>query len=190
MKRETHAARVPISTMVARSSCPICVALRDFQNELLKTLESEHCAHFCNMPGWAIANAARAESVTTIFLSALANPDWRVSAPVPDQCDLCRQMHTEKEMRLEEIAQRFHDPKLSNWLHDFGMLCSSHSRDLEARLPKELQRTVQEMSQRNAIELTETIEEFLEQVKKGSRTGGGALGRAAEFLVAQRGIEG
>jgi hypothetical protein len=43
MKRETHAARLPITTIVARRSCAICIALREFQNDLVKHLSSDDC---------------------------------------------------------------------------------------------------------------------------------------------------
>jgi hypothetical protein len=44
------------------------------------------------------------------------------------------------------------------------------------------------MLQRTIAELNQELEAFLEHTKSGMHTGGGVLGRAAEFLVAQRGI--
>ena len=46
----------------------------------------------------------------------------------------------------------------------------------------------QTMSQKVG-ELEQELDEFLQQAKRGEHTGGGVLGRAAEYLVAQRGIE-
>ena len=37
-------------------------------------------------------------------------------------------------------------------------------------------------------EIAETLEDFLGRAQAGDHAGGGILGRAAEFLVAQRGI--
>ncbi len=52
--------------------------------------------------------------------------------------------------------------------------------------------TVQKAIEESAIcttsELEKELEEFLQQAKRGNHAGGGVLGRAAEFLVAQRGI--
>ncbi|MGA7921687.1 MAG: hypothetical protein WCA38_18650 [Candidatus Acidiferrales bacterium] len=42
---------------------------------------------------------------------------------------------------------------------------------------------------RKARELEQELQEFLQHAKTGDHTGGGVLGRAAEYLVAQRGIE-
>jgi hypothetical protein len=44
------------------------------------------------------------------------------------------------------------------------------------------------MSQK-AGELEQQLRVFLQQAKKGEHAGGGILGRAAEYLVAQRGVE-
>jgi hypothetical protein len=189
MKREADAARTPITAIVARSSCSICVALREFQNDLVKHLSSNDCVFFCNTHAWVVANSAPAESVATIFLKAIANPEWRPAASVPNECDVCRKMYEEKELRLDEISEQLRDPKLRSWLHDFGTLCSRHGREVMAKLPQDLQGSIRELITRNSGEIVEMLGDFLQQVKKGSHAGGGVLGRAAEFLVAQRGIE-
>jgi hypothetical protein len=189
MKPKTDAARLPITTIVARTSCPICTALREFQNDVVKDLAPEECRHFCNAHAWLVANSAPAESAATIFLKAIANPEWRPAAPVPDQCDLCKKMNEEKELRLHEIAEQLRQPKLRSWLHDYGILCSRHGREVMAKVPEDLQRSIQELMERSSREMLETLEGLLQRVATGSHVGGGALGRAAEFLVAQRGIE-
>jgi hypothetical protein len=189
MKRETRAARLSITTIVTRSSCAICVALREFQNDVVKHLAPDDCERFCNTHAWVVANSAPAESVATIFLRAITNPEWRAAAPVRDQCDLCKKMYEEKELRLNEIVEQLRDPKLRSWLHDYGLLCSRHGREVMAKLPEDLQRSIEELITRNSGEIVEILGDFLQQVKKGSHAGGGVLGRAAEFLVAQRGIE-
>jgi hypothetical protein len=189
MKREVHPARLPITTIVARTSCPICAALREFQNDLVKHLMPDDCRRFCNAHAWVAANSAPAKAVATIFLEAIANPEWRPAAPVPGQCDLCMKINEEKEVRLREIAEQLRQPRLRSWLHDYGILCSRHGREVMAKAPEDLQRNIQELMARNSREMAETLEGFLQRVETGSHVGGGVLGRAAEFLVAQRGIE-
>jgi hypothetical protein len=189
MKQQTAAVRVPITTLVARSSCPICVALREFQTDLIKHLAPDDCQRFCNTHAWVVANAAPGETGATIFLKAITRPEWRPAVSVPNQCDICKKMHQEKELRLDEIAKQLRDPKCGSWLHDYGMFCLRHGREVTAKLPEDLKASIQELKTRNIGEIIDSLGEFLEQVKKGSRAGGGALGRAAEFLVSQRGIE-
>jgi hypothetical protein len=189
MKPEAESARLPITAIVARNACPICVALRECQNDLIKHLNPNHCERLCNTHAWAIARAAPAESVATIFLRAVINPEWTVVARGLDQCDICRRLHKEKELRLDEIVRQLADPKLRTWLHNYGMFCSRHGREVMEKLPEDLQRSIQELMTRNSSEIVEILRDLLQQLKTGSHEGGGVLGRAAEFLVAQRGIE-
>jgi hypothetical protein len=189
MTQEAHATRLSITSIATRHACPVCVALREFQNDLLKHLKPEDCQRFCNTHGWVVANSAPAESVATIFLKAILDPAWRPASPVSEECDLCNRIHQEKEQRLGEVVKQLHQPGLRSWLIDYGMLCSRHGTEVMARLPEPLQRSVQELMVRNSGEIVEALEGFLERLKQGSHLGGGVLGRAAEFLVAQRGIE-
>jgi hypothetical protein len=64
-----------------------------------------------------------------------------------------------------------------------------HGREVMAKLPEDSQRSILELMTRNSGEIVEVLGDFLQQVQKGSHAGGGVLGRAAEFLVPQRGIE-
>lgn len=184
-----QATRLSITSIATRNTCPVCVALRDFQNDLLKHLKPEDCQRFCNTHGWVVANSAPAESVVAIFLKAILDPTWRPASPIPGECDLCGRIHKEKERRLGEIVKQLHEPPIRSWLHDHGTLCSRHGREVMAKLPERLQRSVQELIVRNGAEIVGILEGFLERVKQGSHSGGGVLGRAAEFLVAHRGIE-
>jgi len=178
-----------LSRIATRNTCPICTALREYQNVLLKHLQPLDCQHFCNTHAWVVANSSPADSVSVIFLKAILDPSWHPASPVPDECDLCQRMHEEKESRLGEMAKQLSEPKVRSWLHDYGMLCSRHGREVMAKLPESLRGSVQDLILRNREEIVELLEGFLQRVELGSHTGGGILGRAAEFLVAQRGIE-
>lgn len=189
MKQEAQTVKLPITSIATRSACPVCAALREYQNNWLKQLKPEECERFCNTHGWIVANSAPAESVVTIFLRAMANPAWRVVSPSSGECDLCKRMLDEKKRRLQEIAEQLHEPRLRSWLHDYGMLCARHGREVMAKLPDSLQTSIQELIERNSGEIVEILEDYLQRLKQGTHAGGGVLGRAAEFLVAQRGIE-
>jgi len=189
MTEPHHAASLSLTSIATRSSCFLCAALREFQNELMKNLKPEECQRFCNTHGWVMANSAPAESVAAIFLAAILDPSWRSATPVADECDMCKKIRKEKERRLAEIAKQLHRPVARSWLQDYGMLCSRHGREVMTRLPESLKKSVEELIARNSGEIVGILEDFLERLRQGSRAGGGALGRAAEFLIAQRGIE-
>jgi len=189
MKQEAPAPRLSITSIASRNACPVCVAMREFQTDLLKRLKPADCQQFCNTHGWVIANSAPAETVATIFLKAIANPAWRPASSISGECDFCKKMLAEKEKRLGEIVEQLQEPRLRSWLHDYGMLCSRHGREVMSKMPEALRKSIEELIERNSGEIVEILEDYLRRVKQGSHVGGGVLGRAAEFLVAQRGIE-
>ncbi|MGA9883458.1 MAG: hypothetical protein WBQ34_07050 [Candidatus Acidiferrales bacterium] len=189
MKQTANASKAPIASIATRTACALCAASKDFQNDLLKHLTPSECHRFCNGHGWMVANSTPAISAAVIFLGAIANPDWGPASPLAEDCDICRRMHDEKERRLIEIADQFRSLKGHSWLHDNGMLCLRHSRELISKVPEVLRESVQELLARNGGEIVALLEDYLERAKVGAHAGGGVLGRAAEFLVAQRGIE-
>ncbi len=189
MTHQAQATRLSITSIATRHTCPVCAALREFQNDLLKNLKPGECQRFCNTHGWVVANSAPAEAVAAIFLKAILDPAWRPAAPVPEDCDLCNRMHKEKQRRFVEIVEQLEQPGLRSWLHDYGMLCSRHGRELMIELPEPRHGTIQELIARNSGEIVEILQGFIRRVREGNHAGGGVLGRAAEFLIAQRGIE-
>jgi len=189
MRREANSAKFPISSFATRTACVVCAALKDFQSDLLKHLSPNECARFCNGHGWMVANSTPAVSAAVIFLGAIVKRDWEPGSPIAGECDLCRKMREEKERRLAEIAEQLRNVKVHSWLHDNGMLCLRHGHELIAKLPRTMRASVQELLDRNGNEIVGLLEEYVEQAKGGTHAGGGVLGRAAGFLVAQRDIE-
>jgi hypothetical protein len=63
-----------------------------------------------------------------------------------------------------------------------------HGRKVKEFVPLRLQMLVDEVVERTRAALEQELGTFLEQLKQGFMMGGGLLGRAAEFLVGQRGL--
>jgi hypothetical protein len=189
MKIGSSATRLPISNIVAKGTCPICAALKEFQNYFAKNLRASECVRFCNLHDWVVANSAPAEAAAATFLESMRNPLWVPSMPSPSECDLCKRMEIEKQSRMTEIVEELDRPALRNWLHDYGMLCLRHGHELIRKMLEPLRPAVEEAMSRKARELEQELQEFLRLAETGERTGAGVLGRAAEYLVAQRGIE-
>jgi hypothetical protein len=188
MKMGSSGASLPISNIVAKGACPICAALKEFQTNLVGNLQPSACTNFCNLHAWFIANSASAKTAATIFLAAVVDADWNASAPGSSNCDMCERIRIEKEARIKEMAQELDRPALRDWLRGQGMFCVRHGRELTAQLTGSLRKTLEETMMRNTIELSQKLTEFLNHAKAGDHAGGGVLGHAAEFLVAQRGI--
>jgi hypothetical protein len=72
------------------------------------------------------------------------------------------------------------------WMKSQGCLCLSHSRKLHDHAQLKMRRLIDEIAERAGTELKQELGDFLEHTKQGDHTGG-ILGRAAEFLVSQRG---
>lgn len=189
LKAGTDTAKLPTNNFLAKGGCPICAALKEFQSYLSKNLRAYECSRFCNLHAWVIANSSPAESVATMFLASVRDPNWRPSLPNPSECTFCKRMQIEKETRLTEISEELDQSQLQEWLHEHGMLCFRHSRELIQKLPESLQKDIEKTMSEKVGELEQELDEFLQQAKRGGHTGGGILGRAAEYLVAQRGIE-
>ena len=190
MKTRSSGERLPISNIVAKGSCPICAALKEFQTNLARNLQPGGCSNFCNLHAWIIANSAPAETVASVFLAAVVDADWQASDPGSSKCDLCEAIRIEKDARLREITQELDRTVFRDWLREQGMFCARHGRELTEKLTGSLRKSLEETMKRNTIELVQKLTEFLNHAKVGDHAGGGVLGHAAEFLVAQRGILG
>jgi hypothetical protein len=189
LKAGTPAGRSPGGKPLETAGCSICGVLREFQTYLSKNLRAYECGRLCNLHAWVVANSSPAESVATMFLESIRNPRWRPSLPNPSDCDFCKRMEIEKQTRMTELVQEFDQAGLRGWLEEHGALCFRHGSELIGRLPEALHKTVEEATSRKVGQLEQELDEFLQRAKKGGHAGGGILGRAAEYLFAQRGIE-
>jgi hypothetical protein len=189
LKAGTESAKLPANKILAVGGCPICTALKEFQSYFLKHLRAYECARFCNLHAWVVANSSPAESVATLFLESVRNPHWRPSLPNPSDCDFCKRMEIEKQTRMAEIIEEFDPLTSQKWMREHGLLCFRHGRELIEKLPSAWRSEMEQTMSQKVGELEKELDEFLQHAKRGEHRGGGILGRAAEYLVAQRGIE-
>lgn len=187
MRAATATQRVGIASALAKGSCPVCSVMKAFQTQILEGRGVEEPSLLCNFHAWGLAKSAPAEIVAGAYLRAL-----RGGSPPPNSasgvgCDICRQMHKEEEIRLAELERELNRPTLKEWMRQQGCLCLRHAEGLLER-PGPHQALIREIVTRNAAELEQELAAFYANVRQGKHSGGGVLGRAAEFLVSQRGI--
>jgi hypothetical protein len=152
-------------------------------------LRAEGRMQLCNFHAWLLAKSAPADVAASLFLNALRVKDRDTISTSPSACSACEKIRTEEVTRLEEVTRELEQSSLTNvWLQQHGRFCLRHMRELKKRVPASLRNVVAELDTRNATELEGELQEFLQQARRGDHAGGGVLGRAAEFLVAQRGI--
>jgi hypothetical protein len=193
MKAESLTPGANLSQALTKGVCPICGILKDFQWTLVETTRPQSDLRVCNFHGWSLARSRAkisrstpGESVTTVFLEMLKPP--LVGKVNSEECTLCHRVLEEEATRLRELAQKLQATMFAKWMKSQGTLCLEHSRKVKEFVPLRLRTLVDEIVERNRAELQLELESFLEQLKHGIHEGGGLLGRAAEFLVGQRGL--
>ena len=193
MKADAISPGVGINQALTKGSCPVCGLLKDFQWTLTETTHPQVDLHLCNFHGWALARSrgklsrsTPGESVTNVFLAMLKKPlTGKVST---DECSLCRRVLEEEISRLRELAHKLQGAMFAQWMKTQGTLCIDHAEKVKEFVPIRLRTLVDEIVERNRTELEQELEAFREQLRHGIHEGGGLLGRAAEFLVGQRGL--
>ena len=193
MKTEVSTSGASVSQALIKGTCPICAILKDFQWTLTETARPQTDLRLCNFHGWALARSrgklsrsTPGESVTNVFLEILKGP--LVGKVGSDECTLCHRVLEEEVTRLRELAQKLQAGMFAQWMKSQGTLCLDHARKVKEFVPLRLRTLVDEIVERNRAELEQELESFREQLKHGIHEGGGLLGRAAEFLVGQRGL--
>jgi hypothetical protein len=184
MKSETVSPKLAIAQALAKGTCPLCSVLKHFVDELVENLGPDQATSACKTHTWALAKAAPAEAAVASFLKTIEAG----ASDEPSRCGICVQRDHEESERLDELAAEMKHRRMLDWFERYGTLCRNHAEKLRKHVPAELRAIVDQIVYRNVVELQEQLSSYREQVREGHRTGGGLLGRAAEFLVGQRGL--
>lgn len=170
-------------------ACPLCAVLRDFQASCIRESDVDGIAALCNFHMWALAGAARAESAAKLFLQLLATASVNHSALSAKPCGICQRVRNEESKRLEEFAEKFAQRKFREWMNLRGAVCLPHAVKLFGRLPENLRKDLEGILQRRTAELKDDLVKLMRDAKSGQQAHEGILGRVAEALMAQRGLE-
>lgn len=170
---------------LGRGGCVICSFLRNHQAELLQAAPSPDLGSLCNYHGWVLAAGGDGEKAARTFLRML---EANTVSTDTTSCDVCASLRDEESTRLSELAALLERNFVRNWMDAHGGLCSYHAGLTASRLPDAQKSAVLAMQQKQAATLKSELNAFLSQLKVESHSGGGVLGRAAEFLFGQRGV--
>jgi hypothetical protein len=173
---------------LAKGVCPICSLVRAFQIELIERLRPNDATTICNYHAWAVAASAPASSAAELFLAMLRGESrveaWKGYAA----CDLCSSIRLNESDRLREFVREMNRTRFARWLEQYGTLCRFHGTSLHSMVSEEQARIIAKVIKSNQQQLEELLESFAAKARNGGHVGGGILGRAAEFLIAQRGL--
>jgi hypothetical protein len=159
---------------LAKGVCPICSLVRAFQNELIEHLHPDDATAVCNYHAWAIAASLRGVG--------------REKSSNEQGCGLCSSIREHEVARLRELATEMCRTRFAQWLEQHGTLCHFHAASLQSMVPEEYARIITRVIRNNQQQLEALLASFAAKARSGEHAGGGVLGRAAEFLVAQRGL--
>ncbi len=179
-----------ISEAVGRGACPICAVLRHRQTSLIEECGIPDASHLCNHHAWSLARSAPALGAAEVLLQTLRSRREEGLHQGAGPCDFCEALKEEEERKLKELVGKLQMPAFLDWMRVHGMLCAHHANQISARLPAASRVAIAELLARTLCELEQDLQQYAEQAGHGNREGGGVLGRAAEFLVSQRGVPG
>jgi hypothetical protein len=100
---------------------------------------------------------------------------------------LCKEVTAEEDLRIRELATCLHRPAVADWLRKEAVLCIPHATKLRRHVPLPLASRIDTIVQNCREQLKEELDQ-LRHEPGTDRSGWGALGRVAEFLVSQRGL--
>lgn len=143
----------------------------------------------CNFHAWAIAASAPALSAGKVFMEVLRrNGAGATGQDSHHLCDICLLVREHESTRLQEFRMEMRRKMFVEWLRNYGTVCRVHGEQLCKDLSGEQGGIIQAVMGHNEQELEAALTSFCLKAEHGEHDGGGVLGRAAEFVVAQRGL--
>lgn len=103
------------------------------------------------------------------------------------ECDVCRKVIAEEERRIREFVALLDKPDILRWLGTEAVFCIPHTLKLRRSAPLALTSYLDRIIRNYRNQLRDELAHLRDEPGP-YRTGWGAVGRAAEFLVAQRGL--
>jgi hypothetical protein len=187
MNTDASAGEINVAQVLVRGACPICGVLKEFQAALAEKIRVRDDLSFCNFHTWLLARGAPAKGAAAVYLKLLEGSP-AVKAGALD-CDFCQRILEQEKLQLRDLVKQMRRrARFVQWMKSQGSLCLSHSRKLQVHAPLKMKPLIDEIVERTRTELKQELGDFLEHTNQGDHTGGGILGRAAEFLVSQRGL--
>jgi hypothetical protein len=174
-----------ILEVLQESGCPFCRFLKEYQAERLQH-HSEHEIHrLCNFHTWGLAAVQNALTAAELFIHLVDEP-----APISNEeaaCDICRVVSAEEDRRIREFVSCIHRKDVSDWLRTSAVFCIPHGIKLRRQVQPVVAAHIDTIIENCRRRLTQELE-TLRDTPEADRPGWGSLGRAAEFLVSQRGL--
>ena len=174
-----------IEQVLHEPGCPLCRFLKDFQAIHLQEDSARELHRLCNFHAWGLAAVKDASTAAEVFLRLVSETDPCSNGRT--ECDLCRKVDIEEDRRIRELATLLGKPQVVQWLRTEAVFCIPHAIKLRQKVSLFLAPRIDTIITNYRQQLRDELNQ-LRHEPGPDRSGWGALGRAAEFLVAQRGL--
>jgi hypothetical protein len=165
--------------------CPFCRFLKEFQAERLQNHSETSIRHVCNFHAWGLAAVQSTPTAAEAFIRLVNESSLNGNGITA--CDICNEVTAEEELRIREFASSASRPEISLWLRTDAVLCIPHATKLRPKVPFVLVPRIDAIIRDYREQLTSELLQLRDEPGP-NRSGWGVLGRAAEFLVSQRGL--
>jgi hypothetical protein len=174
-----------ILQLLHEPGCPVCRFLKEYRAARLQKRSEPETHRLCNFHAWGLAAVQDAPAAAQAFIGILSQPE--LNANGTQACDVCSEVTAEEDLRIRELTTCLHRPAVADWLRQEAVLCIPHATKLRPQVPLALAPRIDSIVQNCRQQLKEELGRLRKEPGM-DRSGWGALGRAAEFLVSQRGL--
>ncbi len=176
-----------ILPVLHQPGCPFCRLLKDYQSDRLQKHVQGELHHLCNFHVWGLAAVQDAPDAAEIFLD-LVNEAAPLSTGA-ETCDICREVSQEENLRIREFLSCLGRAEVAQWFRAGGTFCIPHGLKLRSGMPPALVSRIDSIMENYRQQLSTDLQHLRDEwTPESNRSGWGAVGRAAEFLVSHRGL--
>ena len=174
-----------ILEVLQEPGCPFCRFLKEYQAACLQHHSEQDIHYLCNFHTWGLAAVQNALTAAQVFIKLVDDP-----APISKEvtaCDICNEIVAEEDRRIREFLSCIRRTDVSDWLRTDAILCIPHGMKLRHQVQPVVAARIDAIIEHCRRQLTQELESLRDK-PEAERPGWGSLGRAAEFLVSQRGL--
>jgi hypothetical protein len=174
-----------ILEVLQEPGCPFCRFLKEYQAARLQNRAEKETHRLCNFHTWGLAAVQNALTAAQVFIKLVDEPE-PISKEVT-ACDICNEIVVEEDRRIREFVGCIHRTDVSDWLRTTAVLCIPHGLKLRRQVQPVVAARIDAIIENCRKQLTQELQSLRDK-PEAERPGWGSLGRAAEFLVSQRGL--
>jgi hypothetical protein len=174
-----------ILDVLQEPGCPFCRFLKEYQAARLQNRPEKETHRLCNFHTWGLAAVQNALTAAQVFIKLVDEP-----APISKEvtrCDICNEIVAEENRRIREFVSCSHRTDVSDWLRENAAFCIPHGTKLRRQVQPVVAAHIDAIIENCRQQLTQELQSLRDK-PEAERPGWGSLGRAAEFLVSQRGL--